>query len=89
MGKEKREELIQRLLDEVDDPKSLLAEDGLLKQLKKAAMERILEGEMTHHLGYEKHDPAGLRVGMLSSCSAEYSEVVLPDPVGPVTSTMP
>jgi len=34
-----------------------------LKQLTKAVLERALEAEMTEHLGYEKHDPAGQHQG--------------------------
>jgi transposase-like protein len=34
-------------------------QDGLLQQLTKALVERALDGELTHHLGYEKHDSAG------------------------------
>jgi putative transposase len=30
-----------------------------LQQLTKALVERALDGELTHHLGYERHDPAG------------------------------
>ena len=37
----------------------LLGPDGLLPQVTKAALERALAEEMTGHLGYEKHDPAG------------------------------
>jgi putative transposase len=33
--------------------------NGLLKQLTKAVLERALQGELTEHLGYSKHDPAG------------------------------
>ena len=33
--------------------------DGLLKQLTKTVLETALNEEMTEHLGYEKHDPAG------------------------------
>src|SRR5215469_14881062 len=41
------------------------AEDvnGLLKQLTKAVLERALQGELTEHLGYAKHDPAGHNSG--------------------------
>jgi putative transposase len=63
MDDKERNELIQKLLDDVGDPEAVLAKDGVLKQLKKAAMERILDAEMTHHLGYEKHDPAGANSG--------------------------
>src|SRR5215467_13583902 len=37
----------------------LLGPDGLLSQVTKAVLERALGEEMTGHLGYEKHDPAG------------------------------
>ena len=33
--------------------------NGLLKQITKAVLERALRGELTEHLGYVKHDPAG------------------------------
>jgi len=33
--------------------------NGLLKQITKAVLERALQGELTEHLGYAKHDPAG------------------------------
>lgn len=37
----------------------LLGPDGLLSQLTRAVLERALAEEMTGHLGYDKHDPAG------------------------------
>jgi putative transposase len=39
---------------------SLTGPDGLLKQLTKTVIESALSEEMTEHLGYEKHDPAGV-----------------------------
>ena len=41
------------------------AEDvnGLLKQLTKRVLERALQGELSEHLGYAKHDPAGHNSG--------------------------
>jgi putative transposase len=41
------------------------AEDvnGLLQQITKAVLERALQGEMSEHLGYTKHDPAGNNSG--------------------------
>lgn len=33
--------------------------DGLLNELTKAVLERALDSELTHHLGYEAGDPAG------------------------------
>src|SRR3954469_2312663 len=37
----------------------LLGPDGLLSRVTRAVLERALGEEMTHHLGYDKHDPAG------------------------------
>ncbi|MFP8964938.1 IS256 family transposase, partial [Streptomyces nanhaiensis] len=37
----------------------LTGEGGLLQQLTKRLLESALEGEITDHLGYDKHDPAG------------------------------
>src|SRR3954464_2522499 len=42
---------------------SLTGPDGLLKQLTKTVLEAALGEEMTEHLGYEKHDPAGAGTG--------------------------
>ena len=39
---------------------SLTGPDGLLKLLTKSVIETALSEEMTEHLGYEKHDPAGI-----------------------------
>src|ERR687884_731132 len=54
-----RPELLDELLKDYSKPEDLLGQDGLLQQLTKALVERALDGELTHHLGYEKHDPAG------------------------------
>jgi putative transposase len=39
--------------------RELLEPGGFLKQFTKALVERCLEGEMNHHLGYEKDERAG------------------------------
>ena len=41
----------------------LIGENGLLKQLTKAVVERALHAELTTHLGYEKHSPEGHNSG--------------------------
>jgi putative transposase len=50
-----RPELIDELLQECADPREVLAEGGLIKQLTKAIIERCLETELEAHLGYPKH----------------------------------
>ncbi len=52
-------ELIDKLLVDYTGPEDLLGEQGLLKQFTKALLERAMQAELTHHLGYQKHDPAG------------------------------
>ena len=49
------QQMIEEIMKEYQKPEDLLGESGLLKQLTKALVERALEGELTHHLGYEKH----------------------------------
>jgi putative transposase len=51
--------LIDQLLTNYKKPEDIIGENGLLKELTKAILERALAVEMTDHLGYEKHDPAG------------------------------
>lgn len=54
-----RRELIDELLKEYPNQEDILAEDGLLKQLTKAVIERCLETELDTHLGYPKHARQG------------------------------
>ena len=52
-------EVIDKLLKDYKKPEDIIGENGLLKQLTKALLERAMQAEMTEHLGYEKHDPGG------------------------------
>jgi putative transposase len=55
--------LDQLLADHGRRPEDIAGENGLLKQLTKGLLERALQAEMTDHLGYQKHDPAGHHSG--------------------------
>jgi putative transposase len=55
--------LIDKLLADYKKPEDIIGENGLLKQLTKALLERAMQAEMTEHLGYEKHAPAGNNSG--------------------------
>jgi len=55
--------LVDELLKDYKSPEQIVGENGLLKELTKALLERALQAEMTSHLGYEKHDPAGYKSG--------------------------
>ena len=56
-------EVLDQILKDYEKPEDLLSDNGLLQQLTKALLERALNGELTHHLGYEKHDPVGNNSG--------------------------
>jgi putative transposase len=58
-----RDELIDELLKGYEKPEDIVGESGLLKQLTKAILERALEAELTHHLGYPKNSPEGKNTG--------------------------
>jgi hypothetical protein len=60
--------LIDKLLADYKKPEDIIGENGLLKQLTKALLERAMQAEITEHLGYEKHDPAGHNSGYASGC---------------------
>ena len=50
-------DLIGSLLADYKTPEDLIGENGLLKQLTKALVERALEAELESHLGHGKNEP--------------------------------
>ena len=81
------EQLIDRLATRARaDGLQLAGEGGLLQQLTKRLLESALEGELTDHLGYDRHDPAGRDSG--NSRNGHRSKTVLTD-VGPVEVDVP
>jgi transposase-like protein len=64
----------------------LLGPDGLLSQVTRAVLERALAEEMTDHLGYDKHDPAGRGSG--NSRNGTTGKTVLTD-IGAVDLAVP
>ena len=57
------DEILDGLIGDAKTQGDLFGEGGLIKELSKRLMERMLEAEMTHHLGYEKHAPEGRNTG--------------------------
>ena len=81
------EELADQLLGKAQaEGVELLGPDGLLSQVTKAVLERALAEEMTGHLGYDKHDPAGRGSG--NSRNGTTPKTVLTD-VGAVDLAVP
>lgn len=51
-----KDELLDELLKDYSKPEDLLGPAGLLTELKKRLINRVLESELTTHLGYGKHE---------------------------------
>ena len=66
---------------------SLTGPGGLLKQLTKTVIETALGEEMTEHLGYEKHDPAGAGTGNIRNGTR--AKTVLTEATGHVDIDVP
>ncbi|HZN76793.1 MAG TPA: IS256 family transposase [Micromonosporaceae bacterium] len=64
----------------------LVGEGGLLTGLTKSVLETALEEEISDHLGYDKHDPAGRNGG--NSRNGTRSKTVLTE-IGPVEIEVP
>ena len=56
-------EVLDGLLADYKKPEDLIGENGLLKQLTKALVERALEAEMGEHLGHGKNEPVANATG--------------------------
>jgi transposase-like protein len=81
------DELADQLLGKAQaEGVELLGPDGLLSQVTKAVLERALAEEMTGHLGYDKHDPAGRGSG--NNRNSTTGKTVLTD-IGAVDLAVP
>jgi putative transposase len=86
-GDDLDEQLISQLVDRSRARGlQLTGEGGVLQQLTKRFLESALDGEITDHLGYDKHDPAGQNSG--NSRNGTRAKTVLTD-VGPVQISVP
>jgi transposase-like protein len=81
------DQLIGKLVDGArSQGLQLTGEGGLLQQLTKRVLESALEGEITDHLGYDRHDRAGAGSG--NSRNGVRPKTVLTE-VGPVEIEVP
>ena len=83
VGEQLARQLVERARSQGLD---LTGPDGLLRRVTKLVLEGALEGELTDHLGYNKHDPAGKDGG--NSRNGKRAKTVLTD-VGPVQIEVP
>lgn len=57
--KTRQDELLDELLKGCSNPQGILEKNGLVDQLTKRLVERVLSAEMTNHLGYVPHAAEG------------------------------
>jgi putative transposase len=79
-----RPEILDALLEHIGDPSDILNDRNAFLDLKKALIEKALEGEMTHHLGYPKHGNS-----LEENTRNGYSEKILATAEGQVPLTIP
>jgi putative transposase len=82
----KQEALLDELLQEYTTPQDILGEHGLLKHLTKRVVERVLEAELTAHLGYAPHVRHGAEEG--NARNGRGHKTVQTE-TGPLTLTVP
>lgn len=83
------EDLLKQLQDDVAKSKSvddLMGKDGAVKRLVKGLLEEMLGGELSGHLGYEKHDKKGKDTDNRRNGS---SKKTLKSEYGPLTVDIP
>jgi len=83
--KSKQDTLIDELLKDGHDPKDILGQNGLLKQLTKRLIERTLQAELTDHLGYEPYAPEGRG----ANCRNGKASKTLQSDTGPIPIEVP
>jgi putative transposase len=86
--KDSDHELVARLVDQARaEGVELVGENGLLGRLTKLVLESALEGEITDHLGYDKHERGGGKEAG-NSRNGTRSKTVITD-IGPVDIDVP
>lgn len=57
------DEMLDEIIGTAKTQEDVFGKEGLLNTLSKRLLERMLDGEITHHLGYEKHAVEGRNSG--------------------------
>ena len=90
--KEVQPDLIDLLLADYKKPEDLIGENGILKQLTKAIVERALQAELATHLGHNKHGAVANETGNTRNGSSaktlkgDFGALPI-DPAGPASTT--
>jgi len=72
--------LLDQLLADYKKPEDIIAENGLLKELTKAILERALQAELTDHLGFAS--AGGAKESSPGAVALGTRDVKLPAPEG-------
>ena len=71
------DELARDLVKQYKTKDALFGDKGVVKELQKRLLQAALDGELTEHLGYEKHERSPLK----DNARNGYSRFVNPQPV--------
>ena len=66
-----KDELLDELLKNYTNPEDLTGPEGILTELKQRLVSRVLDSELTTHLGYEKHEQQASKEKMLVMAIAQ------------------
>jgi len=80
MAHKEEDRLIEELLARDTGPEDLIGENGLLKRLTKKLVEGALGAEMTHHLGYAKHQGNARSGASQKTLKGDFGEVEIAVP---------
>ena len=56
-----RKEILDQLIRDYKNPEALLGENRLLKQLPEALLDRAMNAELRHELGFERNDNSSVK----------------------------
>jgi len=84
--KDVNEQIVEELLSKAD-PSELFGRDGLFNQLKKQIVERVLESELEHDLGYSKHSKAAKKES--NRRNGSYEKTIIDDDGHKLTIEVP
>jgi putative transposase len=71
------DEILKELLKDCKNPEDIVGQNGLIKQLTKRLLEKVLTTELSEHLGYDKYEREGQNSG--NSRNGKGSKVLVTD----------
>ena len=68
------DDLLDELLEDCATPEDILGQSGLMSQIKKRLVERVLAGELNHHLKSEGAEETGCQTAETAAQRKRFSQ---------------